>query len=53
MLMGTELADRERERDLGAIVDSSMKMSTHCATAVKNPNSVLVIIRLKIKQPIL
>ena len=44
-LMGSELSATNQERDLGVLVDSSMKMSTQCAAAVKKANSMLGIIR--------
>ncbi|CAM4470707.1 unnamed protein product [Lepidochelys olivacea] len=34
-MMGANLATTNQEKDLGVIVDSSLKMSTHCAVAVK------------------
>ncbi|XP_061469779.1 structural maintenance of chromosomes protein 1A-like isoform X2 [Rhineura floridana] len=43
--MGSELAVTDQERDLGVVVDSTMKMSTQCAAAVKKANSMLAIIR--------
>ena len=43
--MGSELAVTEQKRDLGIVVDSSMKMSTQCAATVKKANSMLAIIR--------
>ena len=52
-LMGSELSLMDQERDLGVLVDSSMKGSTQCAVAVKKANSMLGIILkrgLKIKQ---
>ena len=48
-LMGSELAVTDQERDLEVVVDSSMKMSTQCAAAVKKANSMLGIIRKGIK----
>ena len=44
-LMGSELVVTIQERDLGIVVDGSMKMSTQCAAAVKKANSMLGIIR--------
>ena len=44
-LMGSELVVTEQERDLGVVVDSSMKMSTQCAATVKKESSILGIIR--------
>ena len=38
-LMGSELAVTKPERDLGVVIDSSMKMSTQCADAEKKANS--------------
>ena len=35
----------DQERDLGVLVDSSMKVSTHCVMAVKKANSMLGIIK--------
>ena len=44
-LTGSELSVTDQERDLGVLVDSSMKVSTQCAAAVKKANSMLGIIR--------
>ena len=38
-----------KEKDLGVIVDGSMKFSEQCSAAVKNANSTLGIIRRHIK----
>ena len=43
--MGSELAVTKQERDLGIVVDSSIKMSTQRRAAVKKANSILGIIR--------
>lgn len=43
------LRESTKERDLGIIVDSSMKFSEQCNTAVKNANSTLGLIRRTIK----
>ena len=40
-LMGSELSVTDQKKDLGVIVDSSMKVSTQCAAAVKKTNSML------------
>lgn len=48
MLMGSQLADIQRERNLGAIVDSSMKILTWCTVIVRKANSVMGIIRKNI-----
>ena len=48
-LCGNVLKDSEEERDLGIIVDSSLKFSEQCNTAVKNANSILGIIRRTIR----
>ena len=48
-LMGSELAVTKQERDLGVVVDSSMKMSTQCAATAKKANSMLGIIRKEIE----
>jgi hypothetical protein len=45
----SELKQSVKERDLGIIVDSSMKWSEQCSVAVKNANSTLGIIRRHIK----
>lgn len=37
--MGPEFAESEREKCLGVIVNSSGKVSTQCATAMKKTNS--------------
>ena len=42
--MGSELSVMDQERDLGVLVDSSMKVSTQCVAAVKKANSMLGII---------
>ena len=39
-----ELAETEEERDLGVVVDSSMKPAVQCQTAAKNANRVLGLI---------
>uniref|UniRef100_K7F0Y4 Reverse transcriptase domain-containing protein n=1 Tax=Pelodiscus sinensis TaxID=13735 RepID=K7F0Y4_PELSI len=44
-MMGANLATTNQERDLGVIVDSSLKTSTQCAAAVKKANRMLGIIR--------
>ena len=44
-----ELKKSVKERDLGIIVDSSMKFSEQCSAAVKSANSTLGIIRRHIK----
>ena len=43
--MGSELLITDQETDLGVLVDSLMKVSTQCAVAVKNSNSMLDIIK--------
>ena len=45
----TELKEAVKEKDLGIIVDSNMKWSEQCSTAVKNANSTLGVIRRHIK----
>uniref|UniRef100_K7EZH3 Reverse transcriptase domain-containing protein n=1 Tax=Pelodiscus sinensis TaxID=13735 RepID=K7EZH3_PELSI len=44
-MMGANLATTNQERDLGVIVDSSLKTSTQSAAAVKKANRMLGIIR--------
>ncbi|CAM5136177.1 unnamed protein product [Eretmochelys imbricata] len=44
-MMGSKLAVTTQERDLGIIVDSSLKTSTQCAAAVKKANRILGIIK--------
>ncbi|EMP36995.1 hypothetical protein UY3_05796, partial [Chelonia mydas] len=44
-MMGSELAVTIQERDLGVIVESSLKTSTQCAAAVKKANRILGIIK--------
>ncbi|CAM5079620.1 unnamed protein product [Natator depressus] len=44
-MMGSKLAVTTQERDLGVIVDSSLKSSTQCAAAVKKVNKMLGIIK--------
>ncbi|CAM5134922.1 unnamed protein product [Natator depressus] len=44
-VMGSKLAVTTQERDLGVIVDSSLKSSTQCAAAVKKVNRMLGIIK--------
>ncbi|CAM4594941.1 unnamed protein product [Lepidochelys kempii] len=44
-MMGSKLAVTTQERDLGVIVDSSLKTSTQCAAAVKKANRLLDIIK--------
>uniref|UniRef100_K7F0M2 Reverse transcriptase domain-containing protein n=1 Tax=Pelodiscus sinensis TaxID=13735 RepID=K7F0M2_PELSI len=44
-MMGANLATTNQERDLGVIVDSSLKTSTQCAVVVKKANRMLGIIR--------
>ena len=48
-LCGSVLRDSTKERDLGIIVDSSMKFTEQCNTAIKNANSTLGLIRRTIK----
>ena len=43
--MGSELSVTDQERDLGLLVDSSMKVSIQCAAAVKKASSMLGIIK--------
>ena len=43
-LMGSELSMMDQERDLGVLMDSSMKVLTQCVPAVKKANSMLSII---------
>ncbi|CAM5143004.1 unnamed protein product [Natator depressus] len=43
-MMGANLATTNQERELGVIVDSSLKMSTQCTAAVKKVNRMLGII---------
>ena len=55
-LCGSELRESTKERDLGIMVDNSMKFSEQCNTAIKNANSTLGLIRRAIKcksQPII
>ena len=44
-----DLQKSVKERDLGVIVDSSMKWSEQCNVAIKNANSTLGIIRRHIR----
>ncbi|CAM4645910.1 unnamed protein product [Lepidochelys kempii] len=44
-MMGANLATTNQEKDLGVIVDSSLKTSTQCAVAVKKANRMLGIIK--------
>ena len=44
-LMGSGLSMTDQERDLGVLVDSSMKGPTQCVAAVKKANSILEIIK--------
>uniref|UniRef100_A0A8C8SCV0 Reverse transcriptase domain-containing protein n=1 Tax=Pelusios castaneus TaxID=367368 RepID=A0A8C8SCV0_9SAUR len=44
-MMGANLATTSQEKDLGVIVDSSLKMSVQCAEAVKKANRMLGIIK--------
>ena len=48
-LCGSVLRDSTKERDLGIIVDSSMKFSEQCNSAIKNANSTLGLFRRTIK----
>ncbi|CAM4368574.1 unnamed protein product [Caretta caretta] len=43
-MMGANLATTNQEKDLGVIMDSSLKTSTQCAAAVKKANGMLGII---------
>ena len=43
--MGSELPVMDQERDLGVLVDSSVKVSPQCAAAVKKANSMLGMIK--------
>ena len=47
--MGSELSVRDQERDLGVLVDSSVKVSTQCVVAMKKGNSMLGIIKMGIE----
>ncbi|CAM4625917.1 unnamed protein product [Caretta caretta] len=44
-MMGANLTTTNQEKDLGVIVDSSLKTSTQCAAAVKKANGTLGIIK--------
>ncbi|CAM5102996.1 unnamed protein product [Eretmochelys imbricata] len=44
-MMGANLATTNQEKDLGVIMNSSLKMSTQCAAAVKKANAMLGIIK--------
>uniref|UniRef100_A0A8C3HZR7 Reverse transcriptase domain-containing protein n=1 Tax=Chrysemys picta bellii TaxID=8478 RepID=A0A8C3HZR7_CHRPI len=44
-MMGANLTTTNQEKDLGVIVDSSLKTSTQCAEAVKKANRMLGIIK--------
>ena len=44
-LMGSELAETDQERDLGVMIDNSLKTSAQCATAIKKANAMLGVIR--------
>src|SRR5207247_2043533 len=48
-LCSSDLRDSIKERDLSIIVDSSMKFTEQCNTAIKNANSTLGLIRRTIK----
>ncbi|CAM4587787.1 unnamed protein product [Lepidochelys kempii] len=48
-MMGANLATTNQEKDLGVIVDSSLKMSMQCAAAVKKANGLLGIIKKGVK----
>ena len=48
-LSGSVLRESTKERDLGIIVDSSMKFSEQCNIAIKNANTTLGLIRRTIK----
>lgn len=48
-LCGSVVRESTIERDLGIIVDSSMKFSEQCNAAIKNANSTLGLIRRTIK----
>src|SRR2546425_4424271 len=48
-LCGSDLRESIKERDLGIIVDSSMKFTEQCNIAIKNANSTLGLIRRTIK----
>ena len=48
-LCGSVLRESTKERDLGIIVDSSMKFSEQCNIAIKNANTTLGLIRRTIK----
>ena len=48
-LCGSELRNSNSERDLGIIVDSNMKFSENCKSAVQNANVTLGLIRRTIK----
>uniref|UniRef100_A0A8C3P8K5 Gypsy retrotransposon integrase-like protein 1 n=1 Tax=Chrysemys picta bellii TaxID=8478 RepID=A0A8C3P8K5_CHRPI len=53
-MMGANLATTNQERDLGVIVDSSLKTFTQCAVAVRKANRMLGIIKkgIEIRQRI-
>ncbi|CAM5097662.1 unnamed protein product [Natator depressus] len=44
-MMGANVATTNQEKDLGVIVESSLKTSTQCAAAVKKANGMLGIIK--------
>lgn len=44
-LLGFKLIVTTNEKDLGIIIDSSMKISTECAAVLMEPNEVLRCIR--------
>uniref|UniRef100_A0A8C3FA90 Reverse transcriptase domain-containing protein n=1 Tax=Chrysemys picta bellii TaxID=8478 RepID=A0A8C3FA90_CHRPI len=52
-MMGANLATTSQEKDLGVIVDSSLKTSTQCAEAVKKANRMLGIIKKGIENILL
>ncbi|CAM5150171.1 unnamed protein product [Eretmochelys imbricata] len=51
-MMGANLATTNQEKDLGVIVDSSLKTSTQCAAAVKKANGMLRIIKKGIENKV-
>lgn len=50
--MGSELAETEKDKVLGIIVNSSIKVLTSCAAVVKKVRSLLGIIRNGIVLPL-
>jgi hypothetical protein len=48
--LGDTSLKKSKERDLGVIVDTSLKFSEQCNVAIKNANCTLGLIRRNIKK---